>query len=369
MNRIISRYLLNLPGWRTSRRLVVIESDDWGSIRMPSKEIYNKCIKAGYPVDKNAYERFDSLASEDDLEFLFEILTSIVDINGNHPIITANCLVANPDFTKIKTNNFENYHYELITETFKKYPNHTNNFNIWKQGMSSNVFHPQFHGREHININSYMRGLRSGERDILFGFENNMAGSISMNSGFQNHYIDAFNFDSLEEKEEILSILKEGLELFEALFGYPSESLIPINYTWSPDFNQAIRSKGIFYYQGIRRIREPKTEDKYKYHTHYLGERNTNGQIYLVRNVHFEPSLFYTKTENLIDRCLQDMGIAFRMHKPAIISSHRINYVGFLDESNRDRTLKMLPRLLSEALKKWPDIEFITSDQLGRLII
>ena len=39
LKQIISHNLLNIPGWRTKRKLVVIESDDWGAIRMPSKEI------------------------------------------------------------------------------------------------------------------------------------------------------------------------------------------------------------------------------------------------------------------------------------------------------------------------------------------
>ena len=35
----VSRNLSNLPGWRTKRHIIVIESDDWGSIRMSSKEV------------------------------------------------------------------------------------------------------------------------------------------------------------------------------------------------------------------------------------------------------------------------------------------------------------------------------------------
>ena len=44
LKQIISHNLLNIPGWRTKRKLVVIESDDWGAIRMPSKEIYNQFL-------------------------------------------------------------------------------------------------------------------------------------------------------------------------------------------------------------------------------------------------------------------------------------------------------------------------------------
>ena len=70
-----------------------------------------------------------------------------------------------------------------------------------------------------------------------------------------------------------------------------------------------------------------------------------------------------------VERCLSDMHIAFKMHKPAVIISHRINYVGYIDRSNRNRNLKMLNRVLSLALKRWTDIEFMTSDQLGKTII
>lgn len=42
-------------GWKTSRKIIVIESDDWGSIRMPSKEVYNSLLKQGIRVDKDDY--------------------------------------------------------------------------------------------------------------------------------------------------------------------------------------------------------------------------------------------------------------------------------------------------------------------------
>jgi len=370
IKRVLSKHILNFPGWNTNRKLLVIESDDWGSIRMPSREVYEKCLKAGYPVDRIAYERYDSLASEEDIELLFGLLTSIKDINGNHPVITANCVVVNPDFVKIRTDNFNYYHYELITDTFKRYPSHYNNFNLWQQGMAAKVFHPQLHGREHLNVSQFMQALRKGDRDALFGFENQMPGSIPLGPEARgNRYVDATFYYSLKEKAEILSIILEGLDLFGKLFGYKSESIIPTNYTWSPDYNQAVSEKGINFFQGIRKIREPIPGGKPKYHTNYLGKTNKSGQIYLVRNVHFEPSLFRLRIKDPVGQCLSDMEIAFRMHKPAVLSSHRINYVGYIDETNRDRNLKMLYQILMTALRNWPDIEFITSDQLGGIIM
>jgi hypothetical protein len=369
IKRVLSPYITNFPGWSTHRKIVIIESDDWGSIRMPSKEVFEKCLKAGYPVDKIAYERYDSLLSQEDLELLFDILTGFRDKNGDHPIITANCVVANPDFMKIKQDNFENYHYELITETFKQYPKHTNNFNMWQQGMAAKIFHPQYHGREHLNVSLFMDALRKGDRDALFGFENRMPGNIPCGTKVKgNFYVEATNYHSLQDKKEKLDIFLEGLDLFEKLFGYRSETVIPPNYTWCPDYNKAVFDKGVKIFQGARKMREPIPVGKYKYHTFYLGKKNNLGQIYLLRNAIFEPSLFSLKIKDPISQCLSDMAIAFRMHKPSVITSHRINYVGFIDKTNRDRTLKMLHQLIATAIKCWPDIEFMTSDRLGRII-
>jgi len=44
MIKSIKSHLLNLPGWHTNRKIVVIESDDWGSIRMSSAEDAERLI-------------------------------------------------------------------------------------------------------------------------------------------------------------------------------------------------------------------------------------------------------------------------------------------------------------------------------------
>ena len=366
----LGRILTNMPGWRTDHKIVVIESDDWGSIRMPSREVYEDCLKSGYQVDLNAYERYDSLASEKDLELFFEVLTSFRDKNGNHPVITANCVVANPDFEKIKTDGFKNYHYELITETFKRYPGHAGCFNLWKQGMSARIFHPQYHCREHVNVSRFMDALQKGDRDVLFGFNYQMPGCIPLEDGaYGSDYIEAIKYNSVKDKEEKLSYFLEGLDLFEKLFGYRSESIIPPNYIWSSDFNKPVYEKKVMYFQGLRKMREPVPGGKDKYNHLYMGKKNDLGQRYLIRNVQFEPSLFRLNIKDPVRHCLNEMALAFLMRKPAIICTHRLNYVGFIHESNRDRNLKFLKEVLTRALARWPEIEFMTTNQLGYLIL
>ena len=51
----VLRNIRNIPGWQTKRKIVVVESDDWGSIRMRSSEAYLSFLDKGYNVDKSNY--------------------------------------------------------------------------------------------------------------------------------------------------------------------------------------------------------------------------------------------------------------------------------------------------------------------------
>ena len=45
----------NIPGWRTNRKILVIESDDWGSVRIKDKTAYEALKKKGLKVDSIHY--------------------------------------------------------------------------------------------------------------------------------------------------------------------------------------------------------------------------------------------------------------------------------------------------------------------------
>lgn len=369
LRSFIAPYYRNLKGWRTKRKIVVFESDDWGSIRMPSREVYEKCLKAGYPVDRNPYEKFDSLESNNDLELLFEILSKFTDQQGNHPIITANCLVANPDFARIKESGYQSYFYERVTETFKRTPSTDRGFDLWQEGQAKRVFRMQFHGREHLNVGLFMRALQEKNADVLFAFDMGMPGiMLKSNGDIGNYFVEATHFKTHEDKAEILAAILDGLDIFEELMGFKSASLIPPNYTWSNDFNEAVGQKGVKYFQGYRKIREPQMNGNAPlYHTYYLGQKNLNGQLYLIRNASFEPTLTAASSD-AINTCLREVSAAFAMGKPAIVSTHRINYMGSIFPANRDANLKLLKRLLVQLKSRWPEVEFMASNTLGDLI-
>lgn len=365
----LTHILQQLPGWRTKRHIVVIESDDWGSIRMPSKEVYEQLLRDGFSVDKDLFSRYDSLERAEDLSALFEVLQSVKDKNGNPAIITANSVVVNPDFDKIEANGFTKYECELTTKTYKHQLGCENSLELIQQGMDEKVWQPQLHGREHLNVIRWMKVLQDGDEIARLCFsQRHFSLTKKASPKVKARYMDAFANASPDTLKEESAILKEAAELFEKMYGFRSKSFISPCYIWKKELEPVMKECGIDYLQGLSLQQIPVSDEPLKCKTkyHYLGQKNKLGQTYLVRNAFFEP--YKGSKENGVDECLGRVNIAFKCHKPAVISSHRLNFIGALDADYRDRNLKQLKLLLTRIKEIWPDVEFMSSDQLGDVI-
>lgn len=360
----------NIPGWRTNRHIVVIESDDWGSIRMSSQEAFNRMLKAGMREDRNHYNTNDALESNTDLERMFETLSKFKDKTGRHPVVTGVNVVANPLFEKIRENNFTEYVYEPYTETLKRYPEHDRVYDLWKEGIKDRLMVPIFHGREHLNVQRWLRALREGNKSALLAFDCGVTGIYNgINGESIPEFQAAFDIDTVSDIPYQRDVLRTGLDLFEDLYGYRSSYFVPTNGPFNNSLETILAEKGVKYINSGKIQREPLGDGQYKKNFRYLGKKNQFGQIYLTRNCFFEPSSTESSpTRDWVDTCLHEIEIAFRWHKPATISSHRVNYIGYLHPENRERGHLKLSELLSRMLKRWPDIEFMTSVELGDLI-
>ena len=97
-----------------------------------------------------------------------------------------------------------------------------------------------------------------------------------------------------------------------------------------------------------------------------IGKINKLGQLIITRNCGFEAS-DNSKTD-WVNSCLADIKNAFYCNKPAVVSTLRVNYVSGTVVKNDFSVLNELSKLLKRIIKKWPDVEFITSNELGTLI-
>jgi len=366
----LSRNLSNLPGWRTKRHIIVIESDDWGSIRMSSKEAFSKLKQARIDVDTNHYNTNYALESNTDLEMLMEVLSKHKDATGRNVVMTGVNVVANPNFEKIRENGFTEYVYETYTETCKKYPQHDKVYDLWKQGIQNRLLVPAFHGREHLNAQRWLRALQSGCKSTLLAFDQGVTGiSRGIDGVNLGGYQAAFDIDTLADIAYQKEVLKTGLDIFEKLYGYRSTFFIPTNGPFNNQLEPIAKTLGIDYLGTGKIQMEPLGNNQYKKHVRYLGRKSNDGIIYMTRNAFFEPcSTKHAVSKDWVNDCLKEIEIAFRWHKPATISSHRVNYIGWLNEKNRAHGLQNLDVLLGAIIKRWPDVEFMTSSELGDLI-
>jgi hypothetical protein len=353
----------NFKGMNVDRNIVVIESDDWGAIRTHSKEALKAFKNKGYNIADSIY-KIDALASQDDLELLFEVLQKHKGADGKPAKLTANAIMANPDFEKIKESRYTNYYYEDFTETFKRYPNHSKNLEIWKKAKEEGVFRPQFHGREHLNYKRWLKVLKHENEAALFCFAWNTTYSGSGDYSF----MEAYDWDTKEDLVTQKKVIQEGLKIFERTFGESSKSFIPPCYTLDPELETTLVSNKLEWLQGIKVQKVPTGKfGEYHYQKRKFGEVSQAGLRFNIRNCFFEPSMDLNK--DVVNDCLLRISSAFLWNKPAVISSHRINFVGYIDEKNRDRGLRLLDELLREILKKWPDVQFISTDELDEYLV
>jgi hypothetical protein len=364
----LSRNLTNAIGWKTDRKIVVIESDDWGSIRMPDKNVMQQFISLGYNLNKNPYCRYDTLANSADLSSLFEVLRRYTDEKGTHPKFTFNTVMGNPEFDKIKATGFNDYFYEPFTKTIEDYYPKENVFNLWKQAIGEGLMYPQFHGREHVNVPIWLNQLKNSNPALNAAFDLHFWGIPKESYGENRINIQAA-FSSADE--EHLDFYKNnimvGTKMFENIFGFKSDTFIANNYTFPKSLYKVLHDSGIRGIQSMRYHKIPNKNGNPTLKPVYTGMKNSLQQTYTVRNCVFEPSQMPNNYDN-VEICLNEISNSFFWKKPAILTSHRINFIGSIEEDNRKRNLKLLEELIQKIFKRWPDVEFMSSNELIKLI-
>ena len=362
---------VNLRGFHTKRKLLIIESDDWGSIRMPSKAVFNSLKEQGDNPEKDAFLSNDSLESEEDLNNLFEVLSSVKDFKGNFATITANFAIANPDFEKIDFS--EGYYaYEPFYGTYERYYGKNNSIlSTVKEAAKQGFFVPQLHCREHLSVDRWIKDLKNGITDTIKAFNNKMIGigkSFSENNPFG--YMDAFNSNYTSDAK-LADILTEAARVFEGTFDFQSNTFVASCFVWSERFEKTLfdnKIKGIQSapWQNIPVCKNEKYTFKRK--LHYTGERNKLGQVYTVRNCSYEPA-YLQNPDECVAKCLTEIKNSFAYKKPAIINSHRFNYIGSINPENAKNNLLGLKKLLTQVIDIYPDVEFISTPQLVDIIL
>ena len=371
MKQTLLNNIKNVYGWKTSRKIVVISVDDYGNVRLDSKKARDNMDAVGLKAIKR-FDAFDSLETKEDLEILFETLTSVKDINNNPAVFTPFALPCNINFEDMAKGGNENYIYELLPVSFQKmaskYPtSYEGTWSLWKEGIDKGLMKPQFHGREHFNLRIFKDKLKKRDKNILLNLKNYSNTSSSKFDYKTIKYSAAFSFWNFKENDLFEEIIKDGLIQFEKVYRYRSTHFNPPGGREHPVIHKYLKDSGIKYLDTPFLKQEHQDKGKFKKVYNYTGKKNKIGMTYQVRNVVFEPT--HNRGFDWVNYALKQIETAFFWNRPAIISSHRVNFCGHVDPNNRKIGINALKELLKKIVQKWPDVEFMSSVELGELIV
>lgn len=362
----MKKYLSNLLGWKTNRKIIVFESDDWGSFRFKDSDTRNKFLPE-IDRDKCWMSFNDTFETAEDLKQLFLVLSSVKDKNGDTAKFTFLMNPANPNFKKIEEDKFRNYHYETFIETLSIKDDGGKVLDLYKKAINDKMIEVGFHGREHLNVKAWMSDLQNKDEVAILGFKHQMWGfSKSYMENLNRGYRATFDMESSEEMESLKKNIREGINFINETFNQKTSYFLAPNGPYHLNLNIELIKNGIQFIGLPKLHQNPNEKQWWKKNLFWLGKKLNSELTVLTRNVIFEPSS--PKYENWINSAFFDIKGAFRNGKPAIISTHRANYVGGLNVQNRERNIEQLRKLLNIIVKEFPDVEFMSSSQLGYLI-
>lgn len=352
MNRLLDFlhfHLLRFGHIRFEEPIVVIESDDWGKVGGKPDGIYPK--EFGTRTDWS----YDQLETAEELEKLFKVLGSFKSDFERAPMFTANFIVSNPDVEATRETNYTKLKLKRIDEDFPEL------IPAWKKGFAEQVFFPQYHGRLHHNFERYQSALRNDDKTrFLFnqgingGIENFKESKLALYSEYQD-------FDSELIKVDLADWISEGLNDFREIFGYQSTSTISPNFVCPPKAIDAFENAGVRYLQGCNSLLYVKN-GKEENQNFCQGAALSTKITALARNHKFEPCR--NRKEWQSEFSIQAAGFWLKKGIPAVLDSHRINYVGTYAENSR----KELTKLIS-SFRSYPNVKFMTSVELGEAIV
>ena len=190
-------------------------------------------------------------------------------------------------------------------------------------------------------------------------------GTESLPSPLQARWTDASVLPSRALENEVLrAAITEEANLFGACFNVRPRVAVATTFVWTEEVEAAWAKEGIdvIITPGARytcrdATGKPGGEDKRMVN----GELSKNGQIYLVRDIYFEPMLGHTP-----ERLVNDAKERARLGRPCLVEMHRFNFIGAAEKC--DTSLRVLETALEQLQHAFPEIRFMTSLELADAI-
>lgn len=310
--------------------VLAIESDDWGA---------------------------GPLAQADLLARLVACLQRVRDAAGRPAVMTLGVVMEVPDGARIAANGGARYHGMTLAD-----PRFAEIRAALRTGIEAGVFVPQLHGQCHYWPDTVMAvaAREPAVRDWLASSE--PAHTEALPSPVQSRWVDAASLPSKPlDDEAIRRAVAAEADAWRALFGEPPIVAVATTFVWTDAVEAAWRAAGVeaVITPGRRATcRDAQGQPACVDRTMLTGDVSSASQVYLVRDVYFEPVLGHGP-----QRLADGVAERARQGRACLAETHRFN---FLDAP--DASLATLEAGLNAARARCADLRFLSPRELARAI-
>lgn len=341
--------------WRRLKA-VVLESDDWGLCAwVPDEQAHR--VLAGEPAFRSVpgqrYGR-STLEHAADVRALAATLLEFRGADGLPPVWQANTIVAAPDFAKLEPPLFRAG--ELPVTGLDAPPSRWRRPGLveaYHEAESRGVWRAELHGLHHLPEAAWLHALRRGEHDARDAAEHQSFVCAAVEASGE--------YDAAEPREVRARVLREAIRRFEELFGRAPASFCPPDYRFDDWLEAEAESLGLTLLQGKAEQGGGRWAALRRRWLGFAFPHRAGKRFYMPPRIAFEPrGSAHAAGKVGADAAHRRVREAWAHGRPAVVSSHRLNYA-HLDpawaEAGRAALRDLLARLCAEGATFLVDAE------------
>lgn len=337
---------------------VVFESDDWGACETVRnagdaaalQPLWDEVLERPRPI-------LSTLETPADLSRLYETLGGVTGADGLPAVFTAFTCTGNPDFDAIRETG--EYRDIGIDEGVPSGWQRGDLLSAWRDGVARGVHAPEFHGNlHHTSPVTLMELLHEDGPEGRLARE-----SFDREAYCQGRHVPEFEGMTVREQ---LAWNRTGIERFARAFGFrpacaiTSDALPETEVIWALLGIRAVCLKNCRVNSGQVVVYPTKPWNNQDPNVPLGAYDPVIDVVYMVRNAFFECA---ANPDQSADVVLDVIRARWSENEPAIISTHRANYVS-LDPARAETGFAELRRLLRSLSADTP-ARFLTTAEVA----
>ncbi len=306
--------------WR-SLRAVAFESDDWGFAGfVPSDDVWQGKKKEDLNPGKFPAVYWGSTLEDSVMVFkLCQIMDSIRGSDGFPAVFQPNYVMSSLSFEK-ETEGYiwKRYNWPNLPPAYSR----PGLVSAVQQGIKNGHWYPEFHATWHYDPSMRLELALS----TSFAQQMTQQGVVLFPESEKARELGPWR-----STKELSSELSHSLQLFQTAFDRPIGSIIAPDYTWDDRIEAIWRKFNINVIQAKREQRDPSLLSGKAGRIQKLLKRKIQMIVnrrskYLERNCRLEP-VQAPDPDAVVAQCVKDTHQAWKSGQPAIVETHRVNYV------------------------------------------